>query len=38
MIFVRNENDSHNPEEAMSLEDFAVATQALTSLLLDFPL
>jgi N-carbamoyl-L-amino-acid hydrolase len=38
MIFVRNEHDSHNPEEAMALEDFAVATQALTRLLLDFPL
>ncbi len=38
MIFVRNERDSHNPDEAMALEDFAVATDALTRLLLDFPL
>jgi beta-ureidopropionase / N-carbamoyl-L-amino-acid hydrolase len=34
MIFVRNENGSHNPDEAMSLDDFAVATQALIGLLL----
>jgi len=38
MIFVRNENGSHNPDEAMSLDDFAVATRALTGLLQDFPL
>lgn len=37
MIFVRNENGSHNPDEAMSLEDFAVGTRALTDLLEDFP-
>jgi N-carbamoyl-L-amino-acid hydrolase len=34
MIFVRNENGSHNPDEAMTLDDFAVATQALIGLLL----
>jgi len=28
MIFVRNENGSHNPDEAMSLDDFAVGTRA----------
>jgi beta-ureidopropionase / N-carbamoyl-L-amino-acid hydrolase len=33
MIFVRNENGSHNPEEAMSLEDFEVAACALLGLL-----
>jgi N-carbamoyl-L-amino-acid hydrolase len=38
MIFVRNENGSHNAHEAMSLEDFAVGTRALLGLLLDFPL
>jgi beta-ureidopropionase / N-carbamoyl-L-amino-acid hydrolase len=38
MIFVRNENSSHNAHEAMSLSDFAVATRALLALLLDFPL
>lgn len=34
MIFVRNANGSHNPDEAMALEDFAVGARALTSLLL----
>jgi N-carbamoyl-L-amino-acid hydrolase len=34
MIFVRNENGSHNPDEAMTLDDFGVATQALIGLLL----
>jgi beta-ureidopropionase / N-carbamoyl-L-amino-acid hydrolase len=38
MIFVRNENGSHNPDEAMTLDDFAVGTTALLGLLLDFPL
>jgi beta-ureidopropionase / N-carbamoyl-L-amino-acid hydrolase len=38
MIFVRNEHDSHNPDEAMALDDFRVATRALLQLLLDFPL
>jgi N-carbamoyl-L-amino-acid hydrolase len=37
MIFVRNEHGSHNPAEAMELDDFAIATQALIGLLLDFP-
>ena len=38
MIFVRNDNGSHNADEAMALEDFAVGTRALLGLLLDFPL
>lgn len=38
MIFVRNANGSHNPDEAMELDDFAVATEALVRLLDDFPL
>jgi N-carbamoyl-L-amino-acid hydrolase len=38
MIFVRNEHGSHNPDEAMSLDDFAVGARALLQLLLDFPL
>jgi N-carbamoyl-L-amino-acid hydrolase len=38
MIFVRNQNGSHNPDEAMELDDFAVAGHALSALLLDFPL
>jgi beta-ureidopropionase / N-carbamoyl-L-amino-acid hydrolase len=38
MIFIRNENGSHNPDEAMTLSDFAVATRTLISLLVDFPI
>jgi len=38
MIFVRNENGSHNPHEAMALEDFAVGARALLALLLNLPL
>jgi beta-ureidopropionase / N-carbamoyl-L-amino-acid hydrolase len=38
MIFVRNEHGSHNPDEAMSLDDFAIGAQALLQLLVDFPL
>jgi beta-ureidopropionase / N-carbamoyl-L-amino-acid hydrolase len=38
MIFVRNENGSHNPQEAMSLDDFGVGTRALLELLREFPL
>src|SRR6266403_2367551 len=37
MIFVRNEYGSHNPDEAMTLDDFGVATRALLGLLLNFP-
>jgi N-carbamoyl-L-amino-acid hydrolase len=37
MIFVRNQNGSHNPDEAMELDDFAVAAHALSALLGDFP-
>ncbi|WP_227309768.1 hydantoinase/carbamoylase family amidase [Acidisoma cellulosilyticum] len=38
MIFIRNRNGSHNPAEAMALDDFAVAQRLLTRLLLSFPL
>src|SRR5579862_5104219 len=38
MIFVRNEHGSHNPDEAMSLDDFAIGARALLQLLVDFPL
>ncbi len=31
MIFVRNANGSHNPEEAMTIEDFLDATAVLTA-------
>jgi beta-ureidopropionase / N-carbamoyl-L-amino-acid hydrolase len=37
MIFVRNDNGSHNPDEAMDLDDFAVGTEALIGLILDLP-
>lgn len=37
MIFVRNEHGSHNPDEAMTLDDFGIATRALLGLLLNFP-
>ena len=33
MVFVRNPNGSHNPDEAMTLEDFAQALKLLTSTL-----
>src|SRR5215472_409905 len=38
MIFVRNEHGSHNPAEAMSMDDFAVGVRALMRLLTEFPL
>jgi N-carbamoyl-L-amino-acid hydrolase len=34
MIFVRNQNGSHNPAEAMDLSDFALATTLLARQLL----
>jgi N-carbamoyl-L-amino-acid hydrolase len=37
MIFVRNEHGSHNPQEAMSLDDFAVGTRSLMGLLMNSP-
>ena len=33
MIFVRNEHGSHNPDEAMTLEDFIAGTQLLEAVL-----
>jgi N-carbamoyl-L-amino-acid hydrolase len=33
MIFVRNEHGSHNPDEAMSLDDFIAGTQLLEAVL-----
>jgi N-carbamoyl-L-amino-acid hydrolase len=38
MIFVRNGHGSHNPDEAMTLDDFGVGAEAMLGLLLDFPL
>jgi beta-ureidopropionase / N-carbamoyl-L-amino-acid hydrolase len=30
MILVRNENGSHNPQEAMSVDDFLAGTSVMT--------
>ena len=38
MVFVRNGCGSHNPDEAMSLEDFAVGARALQHVLTHFPI
>jgi len=35
MVFVRNAHGSHNADEAMSLDDFALGTQVLAAVLLD---
>jgi N-carbamoyl-L-amino-acid hydrolase len=29
MLFVRNQNGSHNPDEAMDMADFAIVTRVL---------
>jgi N-carbamoyl-L-amino-acid hydrolase len=31
MIFIRNDNGSHNPDEAMSMADFANAARLLAA-------
>jgi beta-ureidopropionase / N-carbamoyl-L-amino-acid hydrolase len=31
MVFVRNENGSHNPEEAMNLDDFVAGIAVMRS-------
>jgi N-carbamoyl-L-amino-acid hydrolase len=38
MVFVRNEHGSHNADEAMALDDFAVGTRTLLGLLMNFPI
>ena len=38
MVFVRNDHGSHNADEAMSLDDFAVGAHAMMELIKDFPL
>ena len=35
MLFVRNQNGSHNPDEAMRMEDFAAVTAVLTRFVAD---
>ena len=37
MLFIRNEHGSHNPREAMALEDFAAAAAILSRFCLDPP-
>lgn len=37
MIFVRNDKGSHNADESMQIEDFAVGARALLDLILSFP-
>jgi beta-ureidopropionase / N-carbamoyl-L-amino-acid hydrolase len=37
MIFVRNDHGSHNPGEAMSMDDFAVGVRALLQLVTEIP-
>jgi N-carbamoyl-L-amino-acid hydrolase len=32
MLFIRNQNGSHNPDEAMEMDDFAEAARILTTL------
>jgi beta-ureidopropionase / N-carbamoyl-L-amino-acid hydrolase len=38
MVFIRNENGSHNPDEAMEIADFAEAARIVSALCLDPPL
>ena len=37
MVFIRNENGSHNPDEAMDIDDFAVAARVLARICLAPP-
>jgi N-carbamoyl-L-amino-acid hydrolase len=37
MIFVRNDHGSHNSDESMEIEDFAVGARAMQQLILDLP-
>ena len=37
MLFIRNEHGSHNPREAMALEDFAAAAAVLSRFCFDPP-
>jgi len=36
MLFIRNQNGSHNPQEAMELTDFNLATEVLNKALFDY--
>ena len=37
MLFIRNENGSHNPDESMTIEDFAAAARVLMRICLEPP-
>ena len=37
MLFIRNRNGSHNPDETMEMEDFAVAARVLMRVCLEPP-
>lgn len=37
MVFIRNENGSHNPDEAMDLADFLAGTELMLQALTDMP-
>ncbi len=37
MLFIRNENGSHNPDESMDIEDFAAAARVLMRICLEPP-
>ncbi len=37
MLFIRNENGSHNPDESMNIDDFAAAARVLTRVCLEPP-
>ena len=37
MLFIRNENGSHNPDESMNIEDFAAAARVLMRICLEPP-
>ena len=37
MIFVRNEHGSHNPDEAMAMDDYFLGLDVLAQALLDAP-
>ncbi|MGV6875231.1 hydantoinase/carbamoylase family amidase [Pseudochelatococcus sp. B33] len=37
MLFLRNENGSHNPDEAMDMDDFDLAVATLLALVREFP-
>ena len=37
MLFIRNDNGSHNPDEAMDLDDFEKSCQVLSDFVVEYP-